>query len=64
MSKVSSSRQEVRRIFSATANPTEVVLAEMDQGRGILGVVDGFSPKGIDDDGEIQWRKDFVRQIG
>ena len=43
---------EVCRIFCATANPTEVVLAEMDQGRGILGVVDGLSPKGIEDDGE------------
>ena len=51
-------------ILCATANPTEVVWAEMDQGRGILGVVDGFSPKGIEDDGEIQWRNDFVRQIG
>ena len=35
-----------------------------DQGRGILGVVDGFSPKGIEDDGDIQWRKSFLRQIG
>ena len=52
------------RIFCATANPTEVVLAEMDRGRGILGVVDGLSPKGSEDDGEIQWRKDFLRQIG
>ena len=55
---------EVCRIFCATANPTDVVLAEMDQGRGILGVVDGFSPKGIEDEGEIKWRKDFLRQIG
>ena len=64
LSKVSSSRQDVCRIFCATANPTEVVLAEMDRGRGILGVVDGLSPKGSEDDGEIQWRKDFLRQIG
>lgn len=55
---------EVCRIFCATANPTEVVLAETEQGRGILGVVDGFSPKGIESDGDIQWRKDFLRQIG
>jgi adenosine/AMP kinase len=55
---------EVCRIFCATANPTEVVLAETEQGRGILGVVDGFSPKGIEDEGEIKWRKDFLRQIG
>jgi len=46
------------------ANPTEVVLAETDQGRGILGVVDEFSPKGIEDEGDIKWRKDFLRQIG
>ena len=55
---------EVCRIFCATANPTEVVLAETEQGRGILGVVDGFSPKGVEDEGQIQWRKDFLRQIG
>ena len=55
---------EVCRVFCATANPTEVVLAETDQGRGILGVIDGFSPKGIEDDAEIQWRRDFLRQIG
>src|SRR5271157_5561654 len=45
---------EVCRIFCATANPTEVVLAETDQGRGILGVVDGFSPKGVEDEAEIK----------
>jgi uncharacterized protein len=55
---------EVCRLFCATANPTEVVLAETEQGRGILGVVDGFSPKGVEDEGEIKWRKDFLRQIG
>lgn len=55
---------EVCRIFCATANPTEVVLAETDQGRGILGVVDGFCPKGIEDSEEIDWRKGFLRQIG
>jgi len=55
---------EVCRIFCATANPTEVVLAQTDQGRGILGVVDGFSPKGVEADADIQWRKDFLRQIG
>jgi adenosine/AMP kinase len=55
---------EVCRIFCATANPTEVVLAETEQGRGVLGVVDGFPPKGIEDEGEIQWRKSFLRQIG
>ena len=55
---------EVCRIFCATANPTEVVVAETDQGRGILGVIDGFPPKGIEDDAEIQWRKDLLRKIG
>jgi adenosine/AMP kinase len=55
---------EACRIFCATANPTEVVLAETEQGRGILGVVDGFSPKGIEDEADIRWRKDFLRQIG
>jgi len=55
---------EVCRIFCATANPTEVILAETDQGRGIVGVVDGFRPKGIEDEVEIQWRKGFLRQIG
>ncbi len=55
---------EVCRIFCATANPTEVILAETGQGRGILGVVDGSPTRGIEDDGEIRWRKDFLRQIG
>jgi uncharacterized protein len=55
---------EVCRIFCATANPTEVVLAETQQGRGILGVVDGFPPKGIEDQAEIAWRKDLLRKIG
>ena len=55
---------EVCRIFCATANPTEVVLAETEHGRGILGVVDGFSPKGVEDQAEIMWRKDFLRKIG
>lgn len=55
---------EVCRIFCATANPTEVIVAETEEGRGILGVVDGFSPRGIEDEIEIKWRKDFLRQIG
>jgi uncharacterized protein len=55
---------EVCRIFCATANPTEVIVAESDQGRGILGVIDGFSPKGVEDEGEIKWRKDLLRLIG
>ena len=55
---------EVCRIFCATANPTEVIVAKTEQGRGILGVVDGFPPKGVEDEAEIRWRKDFLRQIG
>lgn len=55
---------EVCHIFCATANPTEVLLAQTDLGRGILGVVDGSSPKGVEDEGEIRWRKDVLRQIG
>ena len=55
---------EVCRIFCATANPAEVILAETEQGRGVLGVVDGFHTKGIEDEEEIKWRKNFLRQIG
>jgi adenosine/AMP kinase len=55
---------EVCRIFCATANPTEVIVAETEQGRGILGVVDGSAPKGIEAEEDITWRKDFLRQIG
>jgi adenosine/AMP kinase len=55
---------EVCRIYCATANPTEVIVAETDQGRGVVGVVDGFSPKGIEGDEDIQWRKGLLRQIG
>ena len=55
---------EVCRIFCATANPTEIVLAESEQGRGILGVIDGFPPKGVEDETEIIWRKGFLRKIG
>jgi adenosine/AMP kinase len=55
---------EVCRIFCATANPTQVVVAETGQGRGVLGVVDGFSPQGIEDEEGIAWRKGFLRMIG
>ena len=55
---------EVARVFCATANPTEVLVAETEQGRGILGVIDGSSPKGVEDDEEIKWRRDFLRMIG
>jgi len=55
---------EVCRIFCATSNPTEVIVAETAQGRGILGVVDGFAPKGVEDDAGVAWRKGLLRQIG
>jgi adenosine/AMP kinase len=55
---------EVCRIFCATANPTEVVVVETEQGRGVLGVVDGSSPKGIEGEDDIAWRKGFLRTIG
>ena len=55
---------EVCGVFCATANPTQVVVAETEQGRAILGVVDGFKPKGVEDDEGIAWRKGFLRQIG
>jgi uncharacterized protein len=55
---------EVCHIFCATANPTEVVIIETEQGRGIAGVIDGFAPKGIEGEADIAWRKGFLRQIG
>ncbi len=55
---------EVARIFCATANPTEVLVAQTEQGRGILGVVDGSSPKGVEGEEDRAWRKDFLRKIG
>jgi adenosine/AMP kinase len=55
---------EVCGIFCATANPTEVILVESGQGRGILGVIDGFKPQGVEGEEDIAWRKGFLRQIG
>jgi len=55
---------EVCHIFCATANPVELVIAETEQGRGVLGVVDGSVPKGIEGEEDIAWRKGFLRQIG
>ncbi len=55
---------EVARIHCATANPVQVILAETDQGRGILGVIDGFSSKGIETEKDIKNRKKFLRVIG
>ncbi len=55
---------EVARIHCATANPVEVIVAETAQGRGILGVIDGFASKGIEGKEDIEKRKQFLRTIG
>jgi len=55
---------EVCRIFCATANPTQTIVVETDQGRGILGVVDGLQPQGVETQADVAWRKDFLRMIG
>jgi len=55
---------EVCSIFCATANPLEVIVIETDSGRGIMGVVDGSSPQGAEEESDIRWRKDFLRKIG
>ncbi|MBE9228848.1 adenosine-specific kinase [Phormidium sp. LEGE 05292] len=56
--------QEVCTIYCATANPVQVIVAETEQGRGILGVVDGFSPKGVESSDDVKARKEFLRKIG
>ncbi len=56
--------QEVCSIYCATANPTEVIVASTEQGNGIIGVVDGFSPKGVEGDEDKKNRKEFLRKIG
>jgi hypothetical protein len=55
---------EVCTVFCATSNPTEVIVAESQQGRGIMGVIDGMKSKGIEMDTDIQHRKEFLRKIG
>lgn len=55
---------EVCRIYCATANPVRVVVAKSEQGRGILGVIDGVPPKGIEGPDDVAWRKGFLRRIG
>jgi adenosine/AMP kinase len=55
---------EVCQIFCATANPVEVIIAETELGRGIIGVIDGFKSKGIEGEEDIKVRKKFLRQIG
>lgn len=55
---------EVCSIYCATANPVEVIVAETEQGRGILGVIDGERPKGVEGEPDIKWRKVLLRKIG
>ena len=55
---------EVCRIFCATANSLQAVVAESEQGRGIVGVIDGSSPKGVEQDADREWRVGFLRKIG
>jgi uncharacterized protein len=55
---------EVCTIFCATANPVEVIVAQTEQGRGVLGVIDGSSPKGVETVPDAEWRHGFLRKIG
>jgi adenosine/AMP kinase len=55
---------EVCGIFCATANPVEIIVAQSEQGRGVLGVIDGSSPKGVEGEADVTWRHDLLRKIG
>ena len=55
---------EVCSIFCATANPVEVIVAQTEQGRGVLGVIDGNPPKGVESQADIKWRHELLRKIG
>ena len=55
---------EVCRIFCATANPVEVIVVETEQGRGVIGVIDGYPPLGREDEEGVKWRKDLLRRLG
>ena len=55
---------EMCSIFCATANPVEVIVAETEQGRGVLGVIDGSSPKGVETPTDVEWRHGLLRKIG
>lgn len=55
---------EVCNVFCATANRVEVVLAQSEQGRGVLGVIDGSSPKGVEDEAGVAWRHELLRKFG
>jgi uncharacterized protein len=62
--KAISNLPEVCSIFCATANPVEIIVAESAQGRGVLGVIDGSSPRGVESQADIAWRHDLLRKIG
>ena len=55
---------EVCGIFCATANPVEIVVAQSEQGRGVLGVIDGSAPRGVETQSDVAWRHDLLRKIG
>src|ERR1700727_2114111 len=60
--KAIQSAPEVCNIFCATANPVEVIVAETEQGRGVLGVIDGSSPKGVETPTDVEWRHGLLRK--
>lgn len=55
---------EVCSIFCATANPVEIIVAKSEQGQGVMGVIDGSSPKGVEQEADVAWRRDLLRKIG
>lgn len=55
---------EVCSIYCATANPVEVIVAQSEQGRGVMGVIDGSSPKGVEGESDVAWRRELLRKIG
>jgi hypothetical protein len=55
---------EICTIYAASANPLQVVVAETEQGRGFLGVIDGYKPLGFETDEGVKWRQDFLRKVG
>jgi len=55
---------EICNIYCATANPVEIIVAQSEQGRGVLGVIDGSSPKGVEGPSDVAWRHDLLRKIG
>ncbi|NKE69802.1 adenosine-specific kinase [Candidatus Manganitrophus noduliformans] len=56
--------QEVCTIYCASANPVEVIVAETEQGRGVMGVIDGFRPRGVETDADLRSRKELLRRVG